>query len=171
MKANMPSSDQLVPLTEKDIEILTKRVTPIKTWLLIITFVFLIFAAIVVLNLPYLMVIIGVSVFPSITFGVFLYVYVITAFNIKSGKLQLITGNVEYKTTESGQFSGTGQSSIQSQMDLQTYYYIYVNKKKIEVDEDDYGQLKTGDPVELRMTMYNRMVIRVHKNPVKGDHL
>jgi hypothetical protein len=161
---NMQFPEKLVSLTQQDIEKIKKKVSPIKTALLFFTFIFLIFVAIVVFNLPYLMVIIGVSIFPAITLAFFLYVHFITKRNIKSGRLQLISGKIENKTTEEG-LMNTGRQ-IQSQMDVQTYYYIYVNRKKIEVDEDDYLRLKIGESVEIKMTLYSQMVISLNKDPM-----
>ncbi len=156
-------NEKFVSLTAEDILLLKKIVRPIEILLLVITGIFSLFFGIVVFNLPYFWVIIGVSVFPIIPLAVFLYLLIITRMDINAGKLRLIQGVVNKKDTEESNFNSN--LSIKSQMDLQTYYYIFVGRKKIEVDENQYNSLTIGDRVEVTVTWYSKRLLSLHKYP------
>jgi hypothetical protein len=165
----MKTPEKFIRMTPSDIQKIKKDAFSKKAALLGISLIFLIFVAIIVFNLPYFWAIVGACVFPAITLGAFCYVYVLTLINIKSGKLRLIHGKIENKTIELGSVDMKRQ--MHPRIDIPTYYYFFVNRKKIEVDEADYNRFEIGNHVELKMTRFGKIIVAVNSTDAKDQAL
>jgi hypothetical protein len=165
----MQTPEKYIGLTPSDIQKIKKEAFPKKAALLGISLIFLIFVAIIVFNLPYFWAIICSSVFPAITLGAFCYVYLLTLINVKSGKLRLIHVKIEDKTIELGSMNTKWQ--MHPRIDIPTYYYVFVNRKKIEIEESDYNRFEIGNHVELKMTRFGKIVIAINSMDAKNQAL
>lgn len=158
-------SGQLIPLTEEDRQILTRKRKVFLVWALGLVVVSLLLSSLLIVlhTFMWLLLIIPFSVGLLLMAPFQFYVLHLFSKDLRGGQKQMISGPVEAqdvdvtrKTNDDG-----------SESDATYRFWIRVGGKKITVTEDQYYQFKKGDLAEAFIAPHSETVLGVNKETLR----